>query len=431
MPTSFNRNITRRGFITAASVAGLSACSGGLKSSNPSSTGSAGGSGGTIKMGFVSPETGSLAVFTQSNKYVINKINAALSKGITVGGKKYSVEIITKDSQSSSSGAASAASQLIQQDNVHFLLATATPETVIPVSEQAESSGVPCLNTICPWEQWLYTSSGATNPRKYSFMYFLGTQQEAKLYGSVWKNAQTNRVLGGLWPNDADGAGFQKYITAEADTLGIKVVPSGAYTDGTQNYASIIAKFKANNVEILHAVPIPPDLITFWKQAHQDGFKPKVASISKALLFPSVADALGPLVENVMSPVWWTPDFPFRSSLDGTTASQFAADYKTSTGNQWTQPMGFDYSIFEIAVAALKASGDPADANAVVSALSKLKGETITGSYDFSAGPVPNVYQTPDLLAQWRPASGGGYELVVIDNSLLPSVAVQGSLELL
>jgi len=34
-------------------------------------------------------------------------------------------------------------------------------------------------------------------------------------------------------------------------------------------------------------------------------------------------------------------------------------------------------------------------------------------------------------MAQWRPATGGGYELVVIDDSLLPAVPVAGKLELL
>jgi len=237
-------------------------------------------------------------------------------------------------------------------------------------------------------------------------------------------------VVGGLWPNDVDGAGFEKYITEKVHSLGWKAVPSGGYADGTSDFASIISKFKSANVEILHAVPIPPDFITFWRQAHQNGFVPKIASISKALLFPSAADALGPLVHNVMSPLWWTPQFPYKSSFDGTTASAFAANYKTSTGNEWTQPMGFNYAIFEIAVAALKASGDPKNATAVASAIGNLKGEAITGAYDFTSGPVPHVSQIPELLAQWRIVSGSP-QLVVIDNSLLPAVPVAGSLQLL
>lgn len=432
--TSKPGQLSRRSFLgvtglaLGGGLAGVAGCSSSLKSTT--SSGASGGSGGTIKIGFISPETGQLSVFTQSNGYVLGQVRAALAKGLTIGGKKYSVEIIAGDSQSSSARAASVASQMVQQDSVDMLLATATPETVIPVSSQAEASGVPCVLTICPWEQWYYKSNGAANTFKYSYMYFLGTQEETNLFASVWQKASTNHVIGGLWPNDVDGAGFQKYITKKADSLGWKVVPSGAYTDGTADYASIIAKFKNANVEILHAVPIPPDFITFWRQAHQSGFTPKIASISKALLFPSAADALGPLVQNVMSPLWWTPQFPYKSSLDGTSASAFAADYTTKTGNDWTQPMGFNYAIFEIAVAALKASGNPKDANAVASALGSVKGHAITGAYDFSSGPVPHVSQIPELLAQWRKVSGS-YQLVVIDNSLLPAVPVAGSLQLL
>jgi branched-chain amino acid transport system substrate-binding protein len=433
MANSSKSDITRRGFLGltgAAGIAGLTACSSGLASSSaPAAT--SGSSGGTIKIGYVSPETGPLSIFGQSNSYVLGQVRAALAKGLTIGGKKYGVDIISKDSQSTSNGAATAASQLIQQDHVNFLLAAATPETVIPVSAQAESSGVPCVLTICPWEQWYYSSSGAANTFKYSYMYFLGTQEETSDFVGIWQGASTNHVLGGLWPNDVDGAGFSKYITQKVDSLGWKVVPSGGYTDGTQDFASIIAKFKAADVQILHAVPIPPDFITFWKQAHESGFQPKIASISKALLFPSAADALGPLVTNVMSPLWWTPSFPYMSSLDGTTAAAFAANYKTSTGQQWTQPMGFLYAIFEIAVAALKSAADPTDAQAVASAIGSLKGQAITGNYDFTAGPVPHVAQAPELMAQWRPAPGGGYELVVINDSLLPAVPVAGTLELL
>jgi branched-chain amino acid transport system substrate-binding protein len=418
-----HRKLSRRTFLGAAGIAGLSACSSSLKATGTPAT-----STGTIKIGFVSPQTGSLAIFGQPNSYVLSKVRAALAKGLTIGGKKYSVEIITKDSQSSSSGAATAASQLIQQDSVNFLIATSTPDTTNPVTEQAEASGVPCLNTICPWEQWYYDSSGAPNTLKYSYMYFLGSQEELKLFGTYWKSEPTDKVLGGLWPNDVDGATFQKYAEQLAPGMGLKVVPSGAYADGTQDFASIIAKFKADNVQILHASPIPPDMITFWKQAHQDGFKPKIASISKALLFPSAAQALGSLVDNVMTPVWWTPQFPYSSSLNGMTAAAFGAGYSPG----WTQPMGFNYAVFEIAVAALKASGDPTDVNAVVSAMSTLKGTTITGDYDFATGPVPHVSQVPETLGQWRPSStGGGYDLVIINDSLLPAVPTQGSFELL
>ena len=432
--------LTRRGFLGVAAGAagvaaagGLAGCSSSLKTaSSPASSGGGSAAGGTIKIGFVSPQTGQLSIFTQSNGYVLGQVRKALAGGLTIGGKKYSVEIISADSQSSSARAATVASQLVQQQQVDFLLATATPETVIPVSAQAEASGVPCVVTICPWEQWYYTSSGAAKSFTYSYMYFLGTQEETDLFTRVWAKAPTNKVVGGLWPNDVDGAGFEKYMKQKLNSMGgWKIVPSGGYADGTSDFASIISKFKAADVEVLHAVPIPPDFITFWRQAHQNGFTPKIATISKALLFPSAAEALGPLVNNVMSPLWWTPQFPYKSSLDGTTAPALAADYKTATGNDWTQPMGFNYAVFEIAAAALKASGDPKDRKAVASAIGQLKGQAITGAYDFTSGPVPHVSEIPELLAQWRVKSGGSPELVVIDNSDLPAVPVASQMQML
>ena len=87
-------------------------------------------------------------------------------------------------------------------------------------------------------------------------------------------------------------------------------------------------------------------------------------------------------------------------------------------------------AVFEIAVAALKASGNPKDGAAVASAIGSLKGQAITGDYDFTSGPVPHVSQVPELVAQWRLVSGSP-QLVVINNSLLPAVPVAGSLQLL
>jgi branched-chain amino acid transport system substrate-binding protein len=163
---------------------------------------------------------------------------------------------------------------------VDFLIGTATPETVIPVSAQAEASGVPCVLTICPWEQWYYKSSGAANTFKYSYMYFLGTQEETGLFTRLWAKAPAGHVVGGLWPADVDGAGFEKYMKAKLGAMGWKVVPSGGYTDGTSDFASIIAKFRAADVDILHAAPIPPD------SSRSGGRRTKMASRRRSRPFP-------------------------------------------------------------------------------------------------------------------------------------------------
>jgi branched-chain amino acid transport system substrate-binding protein len=238
-------------------------------------------------------------------------------------------------------------------------------------------------------------------------------------------------VVGALWPNDADGDSYRKYFTPVVKDLGWKIVDPGPYQDGTQDFTPIISAFQKGGADILQAAPIPPDFITFWKQASQNRFRPRLATIAKALLFPSAVEALGPLGDKLVAPAWWHRDYPFKSSLDGTTAAAFADGYQKATGRPWTQPMGFDHAVFEVAVAALKASGDPKNRAAVASAIGSLRGEAITGQYDFTTGPVKNVALAPDLVGQWRRNSSGKFDLKVVDNSAAPDIPVQADLQFL
>ncbi|MBT2232919.1 ABC transporter substrate-binding protein [Nonomuraea sp. NEAU-A123] len=409
---------TRRAFLGVLGTAALAGCSSGLKESPA-------GTSQSLKIGYVSPQTGPLAVFGESNDYVLGKVRTALAKGLSIGGKTYPVEIVTKDTQSNAARAAQVAAELIQQDKVDIVLATSTPDTTNPVSDQCEAAQVPCVATICPWEIW---ATGRAAPT-YSYLHFIGTQQEVGVFAELWAGLGTNHVVGGLWPNDTDGELYRKFVTAKSKELGWKLVGSGAYEDGAQDYTSIISAFKKGDVEILQAAPIPPDWVTFWRQAAQNRFRPKVVSVAKAMLFPSVAETLGELAENIVAPVWWSSGFPYRSSLDGTTAQAFADGYVSGTGRQWTPPMGFNHALFEIAVAAFKAAADPKDRSALAAAIGTLKGQAISGKYDFTAGPSKNVSLAPDLLGQWRKAGSGKYELVIVDNSLDPAIPAQGEVK--
>src|SRR5665647_131562 len=60
----------------------------------------------TIKIGFVSPITGATAGFGEPDAYVISLARKAFAKGLKIGGKQYSVQIVNRDSQSAPSHAA-------------------------------------------------------------------------------------------------------------------------------------------------------------------------------------------------------------------------------------------------------------------------------------------------------------------------------------
>ena len=117
------------------------------------------------------------------------------------------------------------------------------------------------------------------------------------------------------------------------DKQGYKLTDPGRYQNLTDNFSAQITAFKNAQCQIVTGVVLPPDFTTFWKQALQQGFKPKAASVGKAILFPVAVEALGKDGHNLSSEVWWSPSHPFKSSLNGMTAKQLAGNFTLLSGD--------------------------------------------------------------------------------------------------
>jgi len=76
---------------------------------------------------------------------------------------------------------------------------------------------------------------------------------------------------------------------------GYKLVDPGRYQVMNNDFSSQIAAFKTAGCEITTGNMIPPDFATFWSQAAQQGFKPKIVTPGKSAEFPAAVRALGPL----------------------------------------------------------------------------------------------------------------------------------------
>ncbi len=186
-------------------IAGTAAACGGSGSGGSSG---AGGSAGTIKIGFVSPLTGPAAGFGEPDPYVVGLAKKAFAKGIVIAGKTWDVQIIEKDNQATPSVSAQVANDLIHSEGVDLLLATSTPESVNPASDAAEAAGVPCVSTVVPWEAWYFgrgAKPGAPSPFRFTYHFCFGVEQFAHTYTHLWPQVPTNKTVGVMWPNDADG----------------------------------------------------------------------------------------------------------------------------------------------------------------------------------------------------------------------------------
>ncbi len=389
-------------------------------------------SGKALKLGFVTPRTGPLAPFAEADTFVVEQMRKLLKNGLEVQGSKHAVEIIVKDSQSNPNRAAAVAQELLGRDKIDLMLVASTPETTNPVSDQCELARKPCISTVAPWQPWFFTRGG--DPAKgfeWTYHFFWGLEDIIAVFNDLWDSVETNKVVAALWPNDGDGnawgdakLGFPPVLSKQ----GYKVVDPGRYQNLTQDFSAQIAAFKDRGAEIITGVPIPPDFTTFWNQAMQKGFRPKVATVGKALLFPSSVEALGEHGEGLSSEVWWTPIHPFSSSLTRQSSADLAGAYEASTRKQWTQPLGFAHALFEVAAEVLRRTQDPTKPASIRDAIASTDLSTIVGQVKWGSGPVKNVAKTPLVGGQWRRGGRFKYQLMVVSNKQATSIPAQGQL---
>ncbi|WP_275786578.1 ABC transporter substrate-binding protein [Pararhizobium gei] len=387
----------------------------------------------TIKVGHVSPVTGPLAGFAEANDYILEGIRKSLS-AIDNNGKSWTIEVISKDSQSNPNRAAEVAADLILKDEVDIIVAASTPDTVNPVSDQAEVNGTPCITTDCPWQPYFFGRNG--NPEQgfeTTYHFFWGLEDVIGAFLSLWDNPNVGKKVGGLFPNDADGnawgdpeRGFPKPLS----DAGYSLTDPGRYQPMSDDFSAQISAFKAAGAEIVTGNMIPPDFATFWSQAGQQGLKPRIVTIGKALLFPSVIASLGERGIGLSSEIWWSPNHPFSSSLTDESARDLAEGYVKATNRPWTQPIGFKHALFEVVADVVKRSADLDDPAAIVEAIKATSMKTIVGAVDWSKGPVKNVTKTPLVAGQWQNVNGKP-DLVITTNKTAPDIPVGGELILL
>jgi branched-chain amino acid transport system substrate-binding protein len=192
--------ITRRELIKNAAATGVLAGTSGL--AMPAVAQNA-----PIKLGYVSPQSGPLAAFAEADKFIIDGFLAATK----AAGLNY--EVVVKDSQSNPNRAAEVAKELIVNDKVNLMLVASTPETTNPVATTCEAEEVPCLSTVAPWQPWFIGQQGnpgdpaSWKPFNYAYHFFWGLEDIIAVLTNMWAQVETNKKVGGLFPNDGDGIG--------------------------------------------------------------------------------------------------------------------------------------------------------------------------------------------------------------------------------
>ena len=128
--------ITRRKLLKTSASTGLLVASGGLAAP-------ALAQGAKIRLGYVSPQSGPLAAFSEADQFIID--------GFLASDAGANFEVVVKDSQSNPNRAAEVAKELIIDEEIDMMLVASTPETTNPVATTCESEEIPVISTVAPW----------------------------------------------------------------------------------------------------------------------------------------------------------------------------------------------------------------------------------------------------------------------------------------
>jgi branched-chain amino acid transport system substrate-binding protein len=346
---------------------------------------------------------------------------------VCADGLQHPITWIVKDSQSDSNRAAEVAGELITQDNPDIMFGGMTPVVNIPVGQQCEANGVPCVTYGCPMEPWFLGMGGdMANPTQgFSWAYnvFFSVENLITVYTNLLSILPTNMKLAALFPNDPDGNEFNNILPPAMEAAGFTVTNPGLFTNGTEDFSSVINQFKAEGCECLLGAFNPPDFANFWKQCIQSGFSPKTTSIARAILTRPDMDAVGDIGNGLCLEVWWEKTWPYVSSLTGLTCQGEVDAWEAVETGPYSPALGLTGGGgFEVVVDVVRRTTDLDDPASYVEAIKATSLDTILGHIEFNA-PVANCALSPIVGGQWI-GSVGNWERNVVENGLYPDIPI-------
>jgi len=208
--------------------------------------------------------------------------------GITINGEKYLIELGVEDTKSTVDGAVAAATKMVEQDKVKFIIGLVRPDMTIACSSVTEPAGV--LRSL-DWDGNPATMSANT---PYTFRPILaGAEMIPILYGYLVETYPNVKSVAILNSDEPGGQGFTKASEGVAAVYGLQVVASELTPTGTQDYYSVLTKLLAAKPDALDlGSGNPMEVGLRFKQARELGFTGPIFNLTPVSLY-NILDMAG------------------------------------------------------------------------------------------------------------------------------------------
>ncbi len=395
-----------------------------------------------LTFGVVSPQTGALAGFATAVNWAVDRLDSFIKAqgGIICGdGTTRGIKFAKQDTQSDPNRAATVTADLIQFEKADIILSAGAPDTVNPSADAAEAIGCPSLSAASVWQAFYFERHPPEDGFKWTYGILLGSELTIQCFAEMFDQVPNNKKVGMLFANDADAAGWMAPNGAPQvfQERGYTLVEPSWYTPGAEDFTTQIAMFKKEGCEIVCGSNNAAEFTNFWKQAQQQGFRPKLCSSGKALLFPETLKAIGPIGYGLIGELGWHRAYPWPCSVTGATGDELADDYEAKMGQVANTNTTSMHELVEWAVDVFKRAKKPEDKETVVEAIRTTNMFTTNGPADFTQPvdinsthhPVPNVVKASVCGGQWVKGTKYPFEHMICSNATAPDVKVQAQVQ--
>jgi branched-chain amino acid transport system substrate-binding protein len=257
-----------------------------------------------VRFGAPLPLTGPLAPegIKQQQGYDLWAEQANKSGGISVGGKKYKVEIVYADYQSNTPRAVQSSEQMITQDNVNFLFGPFGSGAAKAASTVSEKYKVPTLAATA--------SSSQVYDQGYKYLFGTFTPNDTlttPLTQIIKSQAPDVKKVAILARNDLFPLAIAQEMEKSAKANGLEVVYFEKYAIGTLDHSATLSQMKSLAPQWIFITGYINDLLLIRKQMVDQQMKATVVTMIAGPAYQEFIDAAGQSSENVTSASWWHP----------------------------------------------------------------------------------------------------------------------------
>ncbi|MDO9295051.1 amino acid ABC transporter substrate-binding protein [Bradyrhizobium sp.] len=272
-----------------------------------------------VKFGAPLPLTGPLApeAIKQQQGYDLWAEQANKAGGISVGGKKYKVEIVYADYQSNTPRAVQTTEQMITQNNVNFLFSPFGSGAAKAGSSVSEKYKVPTIASTA--------SSAQVYDQGYKYLFGTFTPNDTlttPLTQIVKAKAPDVKKVAILARNDLFPLAIAQEMEKSAKANGLEVVYFEKYAINTLDHSATLSQIKSLAPQWIFVTGYINDLLLVRKQMSDQQIKAGVLSMIAGPAYQEFIDAAGASGENTTSAAWWHPAAQYSGKdIFGTTAN--------------------------------------------------------------------------------------------------------------